>query len=211
LATTNAVGHGVDEFSTLTPSTHAISAMSTYARLIGFAPCGLSQDALLELSAALRATHLAHLDVFELPSPYETATRFVERPAARPLVIDEGEAEDLLDEAALLTTGEERELGSTGFFEVHLLMKTAGHAGLPAAKGAFYEMCRIVAACVPRAHLWVGPCDEEYREFRHLSPWDIDRLPRLRWKGTGPGTPEGDRVLRLGNLVVMSAPPGLRT
>jgi hypothetical protein len=184
--------------------------MSTHVRLIGFAPRGLSQNALLELSAALRASHLGHLEVFELPKPYETATRFVERPAVRPLVIDEDEGEHLLDEADLLTTDEEPALGATGFFEVHLLMKAAGQAGLPAAKGAFYEMCRLVATYVPEAHLWVGPCDGEYREFRHLSPRDIDRLPRLKWKGTGPGTPEGDHVLYLGSVAVMSAPPAVR-
>lgn len=44
-----------------------ISAMSTYLRLIGFAPRGLSQIDLHALSAALRATHLGHLDFFELP------------------------------------------------------------------------------------------------------------------------------------------------
>jgi hypothetical protein len=179
--------------------------MSTYVRLIGFAPCGLSQIELRHLSVALRSTHLGHLDLFEPPSPMATATRFGERPAARPLPIDEEEAEDLLDGAGLGVTSEDMEQ-PTAFFEVHLLMKAAGRAGLPAAKGEFYEMCRLVAYHTPGAHVWVGTCGEEYREFRHFSPRKIDRLPRLRWKGTGPGTPEGERVLRLGTLIVMEAP-----
>lgn len=191
--------------------------MSTYVSLIGYAPLGIPAFVQKGLAEALRANHLGHLDVFEPPASAATPTRLVLRPALQRLHIDEDVAAVLLRNAGIVSTsptaGGYWPRAIARFFEVNLRMELDAATGLPSATGEFYEICRELAASIPGVHVWYGALGAEYGQFVHLRSQHIHLLPRLSWRATGPGTPEGDATLGLGELLVLSAsalPPGAR-
>ena len=191
--------------------------MSTYVSLIGYAPLGIPAFVQKGLADALRANHLGHLDLFEPPTSAATPTRLTPRPALQRLHIDEDIAALLLRNAGIVATspaaGGYWPRAIARFFEVNLRMQLDPATGVPSAAGEFHEICRELAALIPGVHVWYGALGAEYGEHVHLRSQDIQRLAHLPWRATGPGTPEGDATLGLGELLVLSAsalPPGAR-
>lgn len=204
--------------------------MSTYIRLIGYAPHSIAPAPLDALCAELRHKHLGHLSVMQTSRAAAGPPRFSERPVVEPLFLDGYEMEQLFAGIDIADDDDLRDerapVAIRGLFQVHLLMPVDDSTGLPFAEAEFSAICRLIAARVPQVHLWYGTDDVEtgdagtgdgkaddeemaydemdddvYGRFDYLSPHALAQLPRLPWKATGPGTPEGDAVLGLSNLV----------
>lgn len=186
--------------------------MSVHVRLIGLAPLGMSDFVMQRAGEALRQRHLGQLDVIDLPGDPSSPGTPRERCAVEKLLLDEHEAEALVERAGI-------ELAMAGapsgpatpapmWFEVHLLMKMARDSARPGDEGAFNDVCRLIVQRMPNVHLWHGCFGDETYEYVHLAPWEVEGLPQLPFAATGPGTRRGDAVLMLLRGSVVRHPPG---
>lgn len=175
--------------------------MSVHIRLIGLAPLGMSRFVMRRVGGALRQRHLGQLDVIDVRGDGTSRGTPRERCPVETLVLDEYEAEALLDRAGidLARAGAKpgRRDPAPVWFEVHLLMTMDTDTGQPEDEGALNDVCRLVVQRMPDVHLWYGCFGDEVEDYVHLAPWDVEKLPELPFEATGPGTPLGDAVLML--------------
>jgi hypothetical protein len=175
--------------------------MSVHIRLIGLAPLGMTRFVMQRVGAALRERHLGQLDVIDLHGDATSRGTPRERCPIEKLVLDEYEAETLLERAGidLAPAGAPsgRRTPKPVWFEVHLLMKMDLDSGRPADEGALNDVCRLIVQRMPNVHLWYGCFGDETEDYVHLARWDVEKLPDLPFEATGPGTRLGDTVLML--------------
>ena len=175
--------------------------MSVHLRLIGLAPLGMSRFVMQRVGAALRERHLGRLDVIDLHGEWTRRGTPRERCPVETLVLDEHEAEVLLDRAGIDRAPNAAKAGrrapTPAWFEVHLLMTVDTDTGRPDDEGALNDVCRLIVQRVPDVHLWYGCLGDETEDYVHLAPWDVEKLPVIPFEVVGPGTRLGDTVMML--------------